>query len=243
MCVARDFFDELGGRLPSWLPEQPPPSPDGPCVEHRLILLGAGRTAHLDERWASVPAGWLRSGKFPAPELARAAAIFRLQRFGVPGPRLLAMGHRRLTALQKYSFLLTEPPTGSSLGSALRQGAAPPVRHRLLHQLGTLLRQIHEAGYALRADADPWQMWLATAAPPLTLSSVDLLDETKSPWQQLARADLERVFASTRRPATALALSRVDRLRIVVGYLKLRRLDARARRLLEQHAPRERRAA
>jgi tRNA A-37 threonylcarbamoyl transferase component Bud32 len=243
LCVAHDFYEELGGLLPSWLPQQPAPSPDGPCVEHRLILLGAGRTAHLVERWSSVTAGWLHSGKFPAPELARAAAIFRLQRFGVPGPRLLAMGHRRLTAFQRYSFLLTEPPTGAALGSMLRQDTAPALRHRLLRLLGGLLRQIHEAGYALRPDADPWQMWVATAAPPLTLSSVDSLDETKMPWQQRGWTDLQRFFTGSGRSAAALSLSRADRLRLVLGYLKARRLDARTRRLLEQMVPRERRAA
>ena len=47
------------------------------------------------QRWRQASA-WLSRGKFPAPEFAHAAAIFRLQRFGVAGPRLLAMGHRRL---------------------------------------------------------------------------------------------------------------------------------------------------
>src|SRR5207302_9767094 len=56
LCVARDFYEELADRLPSWLPRNVPPSPDGACVEHRLILLGAGRTAHLVQRWRRAPA-------------------------------------------------------------------------------------------------------------------------------------------------------------------------------------------
>jgi hypothetical protein len=164
-------------------------------------------------------AALLRRDKFPAPEFARAAAIFRLQRFGVAGPRLLAMGHRRVTAWQRYSFLLTEPPTGPSLAMVLRQDE-PARRQRLLRRLGVQLRQVHEAGFALRADANVCEAWVVVADGRLALGNVDGLERTAA--TRLA------LFA---KPQAMALLSRTDRLRVLLGYLGLRRADARARAL------------
>jgi hypothetical protein len=185
LCVARDFHAELGGRLPSWLPQGTPPRQPGPCVEHRLILLGASRTAHLVKRWQTV-ATWLPRSKFPAPEFAHAAAIFRLQRFGVAGPRLLAMGHCAVTAMQRFSFLLTEPPPGVPLATVLRQNSSPRLHKALLDQLDALLAKIRDAGYTFRPGADVLQAWVVAGVPvggapiasdvfSLALGSVELL--------------------------------------------------------------------
>ncbi len=184
LCVARAFHDELDGRLPAWLPREPAPCADGACVEHRLIRLGPGRTARLVQRWRRPAAGWLGRGKFPAPEFAQAAAIFRLQRFGVAGPRLLAMGHRTLARGQRFSFLLTEPPAGVPLEAALRQ-AAPAERFALLRRLGAALRQMHEAGYTFRAGADGLGAWVVDDGR-LALASVEGLEQTAGAWKGLA---------------------------------------------------------
>jgi tRNA A-37 threonylcarbamoyl transferase component Bud32 len=236
LCVARDFYEELGGRLPSWLPRDVPPSADGACVEHRLILLGAGRTAHLVQRWRRAPAGWLHRGKFPAPEFVRAAAIFRLQRFGVAGPRLLAMGYRPVGLAQRFSFLLTEAPSGVPLATFVRRSDSPGVRHELLRCLGALLRQVHEAGYTFRDGADPLEAWVVVVREraTLALAGVDALEKA-APSDRLAAAQLRR-FAE----APTAELSRTDLLRVALGYLHLDRLDAGARRLLPR---RERRVA
>jgi tRNA A-37 threonylcarbamoyl transferase component Bud32 len=231
LCIARDFYDELGGRLPSWVPDDPAASLDGPSVEHRLILLGSGRTAHLVQRWSRA-ARWPR-GKYAAPELARAAAIFRLQRFGVAGPRLLAMGHCQVAAWQRFSFLLTEPPTGPALAAVLRQ-ADPRVRQRLLHELGVQLRQIHEAGYVLRSGVALGDAWVVGAR--LALASVEPLEPTRTACQQLAVEEIRRLLAPARSQARPM-LSRTDGLRVLLAYLRVRRLDGGARRLLAQLAP------
>jgi tRNA A-37 threonylcarbamoyl transferase component Bud32 len=237
LCIARDFYEELRGELPSWLPQAPVPSPDGNYVEHRLILLGAGRTGHLVERWSRA-AGFLPRGKYPAPELARAAAIFRLQRFGVAGPRLLAMGHCQVAAWQRFSFLLAEPPTGPSLRTALRQEGPAAQRQQLLRELGQQLRQIHEAGFALRAGIDMGEAWVAT--PRLTLASVEPLERTRATWEDLARMTARSLAAYG---PVELTLSRTDALRVLLAYLNQRRVDRMARLLLAQSVPRERRAA
>jgi hypothetical protein len=168
----------------------------------------------------------LRRDKFPAPEFARAAAIFRLQRFGVAGPRLLAMGHRRVTAWQRFSFLLTEPPVGPSLATVLRQDEPPARRQRLLRKLGVQLRQVHEAGFVLRADANVCEAWVVVADGRLALTDVAALERTAAPRLAL--------FA---KPQAMAPLSRTDRLRVLLGYLGLRRTDARARALLGGKPP------
>jgi tRNA A-37 threonylcarbamoyl transferase component Bud32 len=184
LCIARDFHAELGGRLPSWLPQDPRPHPDGNCVEHRLILLGSGRTAHLIQRWRG-RAAWLMRGKFPAPEFAKAAAIFRLQRFGVAAPRLLAMGHRHVGVWQRFSFLLIEPPDGESLESVLRRCNAPAFRQGLLRQLDTLMGKVHDAGYLWRTGADPLQACVVNETT-LALANVEALEPLAS-WSTLTR--------------------------------------------------------
>jgi tRNA A-37 threonylcarbamoyl transferase component Bud32 len=238
LCIARDFYEELGGRLPSWVPQDAVPSPHGVCVEHRLILLGAGRTGHLVQRWSRT-AAWLPAGKYPAPELERAAAIFRLQRFGVAGPRLLAMGHRTVTAWQRFSFLLTEPAVGQTLGTLLRQGTSPVRRQRLLRELGVQLRQMHEAGFTLRSEAEPWQTWVVNGEHRLALANVEQVERTTESWQLGQRA-LEQLATPQ---AAGLVLSRADRLRVLLGYVQRRRLDISTRRLLRAMRVRERRVA
>jgi tRNA A-37 threonylcarbamoyl transferase component Bud32 len=172
LCIACDFHAELNGRLPDWLPQAPPPNPEGACVEHRLIPLGCGRTVHLVQRWSRI-GGSLREGKFPTPELARAATIFRLQRFGVAGPRLLAMGHHQVGPRQRFSFLVTEPPIGPSLATVLRTGPAE-LGEDLLRQFDTLMRQIHDAGYVFPPNADPLQGWVVCAGRPILASDEPL---------------------------------------------------------------------
>ena len=178
LCVARDFYEELAGQMPSWLPRDPQPSADGNCAEYRLILLGAGRTGHLVQRWRRVPIGWLRRGKFPAPEFAHAAAIFRLQRFGVSGPRLLAMGYRHLARSQRFSFLLTEPPVGDALRTVLRHNISDTERDALLQQFETLTRRVREAGYEFQPGVDVVQAWVVQGGR-LTLASVEPLREAR----------------------------------------------------------------
>jgi hypothetical protein len=123
--------------------------------------LGGGRTVQLVQRWSRI-GGSLREGKFPSPELARAAAIFRLQRFGVAGPRLLAMGHRPVGVQQRFSFLVTESPMGPSLASVLHTGSVE-LREKLLQQFDAMMRLIHDAGYAFPPNADPLRGWVVCA--------------------------------------------------------------------------------
>ena len=109
--------------------------------------------------------------------MALAAAIFRLQRFGVAGPRLLAMGHRQLGAWQRFSFLLTEPPCGPSLAYSLRTASAES-RENLARQFEVLMRQVHDAGFAFPPDTDPTDAWVVTD-DGLALASVDSLARTR----------------------------------------------------------------
>ena len=91
LCVTRAFREELGGAVPEWLRFR---SVKGSAVEERQIPLSGGRagslvrrTAHGLKRWCLF---WRR--RLPAPEIQRAALLFRLERHGVPCPKLLACG-------------------------------------------------------------------------------------------------------------------------------------------------------
>jgi tRNA A-37 threonylcarbamoyl transferase component Bud32 len=100
LCVLRDFWDELGGRVPSWL------GTAGGGEE--VVPLPGGRQGLLVRRRRAQPLAWLWA-KFcqrplVSPELRRAGMLFRHN----ARPRLLAFGQRRPRPWRTESFLLTE---------------------------------------------------------------------------------------------------------------------------------------
>src|SRR5262249_20562467 len=113
LCVTREFRDDLHGRLPDWL------TPAGRCslldnqVSRSGVAISGERRACLVRRHARRPFAWLwplfRQRPRTSPELRQAALLFRLQRYGIRTPRLLAVGQRHLARGSSESFLLTEP--------------------------------------------------------------------------------------------------------------------------------------
>ena len=126
-----------------------------------MIELGENRMVSMVRRWAHRPWCWLKVilGKrsLSSPEFEQAATLFRLQRYGVALPRLLAVGHRFVGPGRMASFLALEQPrhavdlfqwllrTKPTLSSSLVGGG----RHEVIRQLGALCRQLHDAGYFL----------------------------------------------------------------------------------------------
>jgi tRNA A-37 threonylcarbamoyl transferase component Bud32 len=104
LCVLRDFWDELGGRVPSWL------GTAGSADE--VVPLPGGRRGLLVRRRRSQPLAWLwaklRQRPLVSPELCRAGLLFRHD----ARPRLLAFGQRRPRPWRTESFLLTELDDG-----------------------------------------------------------------------------------------------------------------------------------
>jgi tRNA A-37 threonylcarbamoyl transferase component Bud32 len=108
LCVTQEFWQELSGQLPEWLP-----LPDtGRGASRSAVDLPGGRRGLLVRRWRDRPLAWLwcafRRRPLLSPELRAAGALFRNQKHGQAGPRVLAFGQRRPRPWRTESFLLTE---------------------------------------------------------------------------------------------------------------------------------------
>jgi tRNA A-37 threonylcarbamoyl transferase component Bud32 len=123
LLVVCSFFEELGGRPPDWLMNFP--SPALPQGAHKMRL-------HAWDVPATSAALW------ELPDLAH--LLFRLQRFGVPAPRLLAAGHAA-----SRGFLLISAEPAVPLLDALAH-APEPARDSLLRQAGWIEHQARAAG-------------------------------------------------------------------------------------------------
>ena len=129
-----------------WLALDQQPLPRGQKLIRRWLTLDNGRRTLLIRRrcWQPLAAlwAWLRRRPLASPEQRQATLLLRLQRHGVPAPRVLAMGQRRAWFWGLESFLLTEPALDtvpldvwlqrqdSATAHALRSPAAPPSAAR-----------------------------------------------------------------------------------------------------------------
>jgi tRNA A-37 threonylcarbamoyl transferase component Bud32 len=161
-----------------------------------------------------VQASRLHHGRLPndathweLPPLAH--TLFRLQRFGVPAPRLLAIG-----CTDGVIHLITDTPKTTPLGEALAK-AARPQRNRWLRQAGAIVRAIHEAGYYL-PTGDSWERRLGIVAESGTvmLVQVEPLPRGTVAWQEGAPFEFN---------VSHLGLSRAEQMRFLSGYLRRER--------------------
>jgi tRNA A-37 threonylcarbamoyl transferase component Bud32 len=149
LCVTRAFWQRCCGRVPDWLAAAARAPMDRP---RQREILWRGRRLVLRE---SPPAGafrrWvarLRDRRATSPEVRQSGLIHRLQRHGVPGPQLLAFGHR----VDGAGFILVQPPAGTvPLSTWL--AADPTDRAQLLGATGRLVRRLHDAGCRLTDPA------------------------------------------------------------------------------------------
>jgi tRNA A-37 threonylcarbamoyl transferase component Bud32 len=232
LCVTRRFHEQMPD-IPSWLAmPDPPPGCRG---RQRLDVAGPeGVRWTLCHRWENRPGRWwlsfFRRPLFPAPEFEQAAAMIRLERYGIEVPRLLALGHRTLRPWQKYSFLLTEPPTGVVPLVGYLRDAAPTERWRVLREAGQTLRRIHEAGYACKGNRfDAWAIRLGSGA--IVITNVEGLRRRSGSLQRLGRSTLTRL-AGIGLPG----LNATDKLRFFLGYHLSTALTAGTHRLARQLA-------
>jgi tRNA A-37 threonylcarbamoyl transferase component Bud32 len=112
LCLTRDYWDELHGDVPSWLPLNDAARGNA----HSEVALPGGRRGWLVRSSRDRPLLWLwclfRRRPLLSPELRRAGALFRLQKHGQAAPRVLAFGQRRPRPWRTQSFLLTEIEAG-----------------------------------------------------------------------------------------------------------------------------------
>jgi hypothetical protein len=156
-------------------------------------------------RWRQLLAR-LRGRRPASPAVRAAGLIFRLRRFGVATPQLLAFGRQPDGA----GFLLTRPaPDTMPLVAWL---ATPNLRRAsVLRRTGRLLCRLHDAGCRLAGRAD--LVHVRPDGAGLRIADVTGV-EVRTPRTDAARAaDLRRLLAALRlhdRPA--------DAARVVRGY-------------------------
>jgi hypothetical protein len=150
LCVTSAFWRRGRGQIPDWLRTAATDLRARPRLVARRWL---GEKVLLRRFRSFAP--WRRlliklSGRrVTSPAVRDAGLIFRLQRFGVRVPRMLAFGGRP----DGGGFLLTRPiPETVPLSTWL---ASPhPRRNRILRRIGRLMRRLHDAGCSLAARPD-----------------------------------------------------------------------------------------
>jgi tRNA A-37 threonylcarbamoyl transferase component Bud32 len=250
LCVTRAFHEEVQDRQLDWLQTAEPAA--GPANRVRQSLVGLPRTprAHLVRRWSSQPFRWLwaclRRKPLTSPELEQAGTLFRLQRFGIGTPRLLAVGQRHPRPWRTESFLLTAAPARAvPLVARLAGQARRPLwtaerkqRRRWVRGAAQVLRRLHDAGcYAAHfgedhfmvrlgpvADQDPW------SRSAVVLGSLKDIQTRRGFHSARRRRDL----AGMQRAFGEVLGSHTDELRFLLAYLGLRRLTPAAKRLARQ---------
>lgn len=110
LCVTESFWADCGSASPDWLTRlarDATPTPTGGM----LVSLPGRRHALLQRSAVRRPLAWLwsllRGRPLQGLELRRAGRLFRDQKHGLPGPRLLAFGQRRPRPWLVVSFVLT----------------------------------------------------------------------------------------------------------------------------------------
>lgn len=169
-------------------------------LERTVVLLPAGGRGLLVRRRVERPRGWLWAwlrGRAPlSPERQQADALFRLQRYGVAAPRLLAYGQRQETPWRQESLLLVEMPSNAvSLAGWLAHCDDPAARCRVLGEVGRLLRRIHRAGYYLGPAWTRGDVLLVSTDDKeetrVLLATVENLEVRRQPSGALAARDVE----------------------------------------------------
>ena len=231
LCVTREFRAELRGRVPPWLaPTAPAAEPNGPPAR-TLVERSGGRTGLLIRRHQRRPLAWLRAWlrgrRLVSPELEQAGLLFRLQRYGITAPRLLAVGQRFPWPWRSHSLLLTESPRGAVPLTAwlAEQGDSEP-RRLVLRRAAEILRRVHDAGCAFGVGGSPAESLhvRADASPEVVVGSIEGL--RKGARRATATNDLASLWATL-----SGTCRHTERLWFLLGYLDLPRLTPAARRL------------
>jgi hypothetical protein len=240
VCVTRQFDEELKGQLPEWLTLSARFGRHGDQVRQTLVPLSAARQAALVHRRVIRPLGWLWSwlrGKgLMSAEVEQAGTLFRLERYGIQTPRLLAFGQRSTKPWQVDSLLATEmlcntlpPAAWLERRSGCSASCQRQCRH-LVREAGKVVRRMHEAACYLGNNAASWAgalrvQVLADGSARVLVASVEAIHRRHRPSQRLALQDLTALRACVGAPC-----SRTDALRFLLAYLNVPRLTPDAKR-------------
>jgi tRNA A-37 threonylcarbamoyl transferase component Bud32 len=252
LCVTHEFQAAFNEYVPEYLR-----LPEAGCQHDTTTLttvsVGDQRQGFLVRRQASrllaTACVKLRRRRLTSPELEKAGILFRLERYGLHCPRLLAVGQRQFKRGKSKSFLLTAlRPEVVSLADWLRmhsnrQHADCVLRWHVLSAAGTALRRIGAAG----CEITDWR-WVLNDLPEAAATAlicVQLNPESKFEIVLGCLESLRACHGSSRRRtlrgliAALRALSfsyctRTDISRFFLAYLDIKHVTPQARRLLQQ---------
>jgi heptose I phosphotransferase len=220
LCVTPGAGEAWLGRTPGWLSLDCQPEPSPGSVSRRWLAAPDGGRALLVRRkgrpTAAALVAWLVGRPSATPEQRLASLLFRLQRYAVAVPRVLAMGERAAFPWYVESFLLTAPDAEAvGLGLWLSRQARLPERRRVLREAGAVLRRLHAAAcYLGGAGADALAVRPVSGRPAVVLARPELVNTRRRPSPSRARRDLRTLQRSL---ATAGA-GRSDCCRLRRGY-------------------------
>lgn len=216
LCVAAALGEVFPGD-PAWLSLRK----TAPANASRWLTTPTGEAVRLDRQChrAGVASwlAWLRGHAYAAPEQRRAHLLLRLERYHVPVPQVLAMGHRWHGSSKLEAFLLTRPP-GRTLALALwlKRCPDPDARREVLQAAGGLVRRLHAAGCYLDGPAgwDGVAVQVADGGPRVVLDRVEGLRLRRRYRARLAEAELRECAALL----AARGCDEAERAAFVAGY-------------------------
>jgi len=222
LCVTPAFLALWPSSVPDFL--RMPPGDAGPMS--REITLPDGGQGLLV--WARHRLPWYRRrGRarrtWTSPERLRMSTLFRLQRYGIEAPEVLAVGERLAGATHVDALLLTRQPAATQpLTDWLIERAGQRLtlcerrlRREVLRQAGALLARLHDAGCYFRGESAGFAVRTSTAgAPRLVVDDAAALCIRRRFRRLHAQRDL---FGLCRHLALCGA-SRTDELRVRRGY-------------------------
>jgi tRNA A-37 threonylcarbamoyl transferase component Bud32 len=193
--------------------------------DERRALLVRRRSHSLRGLWS-----WLRRCPAASPELRRAGLLFRLERYGIRVPRLLAVGQRAVKGWRTDSFLLTEPPPDAvPLREWLTDRAAEfRQRRHVIGEAANLLRRLHTLHCYLGGQCRLAVVPSNATAANIVLASIDAVYRLRRSSKRAALRDLATCY----RELSTGACGRTDGLRFLLGYLGLQRSNPTVKRLI-----------
>ncbi len=170
LLVVRSYYDEKQGKVPKWLLDWPESGPDVP-----RNLSDETHRVWIEKVFAENCTDWY------LPKLAH--TLFSLQRFHVPGLRLLAAARSA-----EHVLLLTRSPRTILLQQAM-QSATISRSAELFGQAEALIDRIHEAGFGMDTP-DSWSSMFGVDSETgqVTLARPDRLVRNFTPWRGSAKA-------------------------------------------------------
>jgi tRNA A-37 threonylcarbamoyl transferase component Bud32 len=248
LCLTPAFERDLKGSLPDWLLlDNLPTAPSNLHLRDCVFVPGHGPCDLTRRRiWRLRALIWTRllGRRFISQELQTAGLSFRLERAGIPAPRLLSFGQRMTAWGLTESFVLVEPPDAASGivdWLACEAGYSARLRHSVLRQFGALIKRLHETNCVLSSGrrvtdnslellGHSFCVETSGGVARVALASIERLSSRRRLTSRLFLADLIRATDALR-PAR---FSRTDKLRIVLAYFGITSLRYGNKRKLQK---------